>query len=1338
MTYDEYTVKVRARMKKLVRAENFIKKYRFLIIAVADILFIAFIFTMYFAGSYMRDLSASDVVYGDEGITRAVAFLSDVKYKYTENGTEKNGLPYGAGEYEITAETNNPFGVVRQQKAALTVYKRKAYIGISDFTTEYGNEPDALSIISSSDLASGDTIAAAEFSYDKYSKSSKAKITSVTIQNRYGNDVTSSYDLQFGEAEATVTPRAITVDTGSAEKKYDGSELKCAEYEITSGSLAYDDMLRAGFSSTITLPGTVSNKADIKIFDKNGTDVTEKYMISERIGSLNVYPLQINIKTGSAEKEYDGEPLYCREYEITSSELINGHQCLISGFPEITEPGSVYNTIKADIRDENGDDANGIYSVNVDRGILKIKGRKITLKSNSSSVVYDGEQHDADTEVELVSGKLYDGDSFMTYDHPSKIMAKKYKNTFAVSFSGVVPDGAYDITYEYGTFAVTERPLLLTVTVHADKERSSSAFVADLSGETAKTDVISTPMYIPYDTDYNDFEEFIDRNLTVTHSAAKANTADSYDITYIIIYDEEELDEFRAEAEKSSKNGGAGNGNDQSQTVSAEDKYGPSGIGSDGEKGGDKSGQSRYADIPAQTPDTEKTAVGSVKSLKEGAVYLRLRSFGNYTGDGWTEPAVYEGRSAVHPLNMTYSTLVDNGYSQQNDIEVIYNKDDGLVPVPYYALSENQSGSLIMTDVAVPNSSGGQNTFYYRQIPVLSVSSLLSLENTGSVNGAYRSFVYENYLSLPENTKAEIKKIIEQAGLDASSPSVISDVAGYVRHVCAYSGAFEQIPDGEDKVIYFLTKSKEGVCGHFASAATLIYRALGIPARYTVGYYVAADGRYAPSEFYDTDAHAWVEVFVDGVGWIPVEVTSSAVSESGAGAELQPPDTDSGIFYNRLYYQMSSVSKTYDGEELYSDSVRILSGSNLREGDAIHAKTKAIKYTGVMSASSVNFAIYDENGNDVTLLYDVTEVGEATVEITPRTVDLPDIDIYVGQTVTKPSYDGMTDKETAALLPEGFIPEFNFDYGTSIKVEGDTLTGISAETGRELSCFVDLGSDGMYNGDRIVSENDCEIIFIQKINVLPFDNVRIKKKKAPKGQSDSGVIRTKGENGLIYSYIAVRSDDAEKSFDGQYLRSSGIKILSGALEDGHTLEYESGSYQLYVGSCDNTFSRLRVLDGSGADVTGKYIIDFYPGKLTVLTGEYNLNEAETEITVDERAELDGIEWTDSLSNVNVTYAPTGDKPIVRIEKDTLIGISPGVSHISATIHGADLNGDGVNEFSDAQRTLTVNVMPKKQAANTGIYIAVAVSAAVLGFALTLVLLKAASRKKEQAEKYTKE
>ena len=89
-----------------------------------------------------------------------------------------------------------------------------------------------------------------------------------------------------------------------------------------------------------------------------------------------------------------------------------------------------------------------------------------------------------------------------------------------------------------------------------------------------------------------------------------------------------------------------------------------------------------------------------------------------------------------------------------------------------------------------------------------------------------------------------------------------------------------------DFVNYFLTENKKGYCAHFASAATLILRRMGIPARYCEGYAVSFsqvldNGELLEDESYsnyfdgynelgetapvrvnvtDADAHAWVEV----------------------------------------------------------------------------------------------------------------------------------------------------------------------------------------------------------------------------------------------------------------------------------------------------------------------------------------------------------------------------------------------------------------------------------------------------------------------------------------------
>ena len=82
-----------------------------------------------------------------------------------------------------------------------------------------------------------------------------------------------------------------------------------------------------------------------------------------------------------------------------------------------------------------------------------------------------------------------------------------------------------------------------------------------------------------------------------------------------------------------------------------------------------------------------------------------------------------------------------------------------------------------------------------------------------------------------------------------------------------------------DGVENFLRNTKEGYCVQFASAVTLILRELGIPARYVEGYIADEMERQSRNDFVyggyvrDYNAHAWVEVYYDGVGWIQYETT---------------------------------------------------------------------------------------------------------------------------------------------------------------------------------------------------------------------------------------------------------------------------------------------------------------------------------------------------------------------------------------------------------------------------------------------------------------------------------
>lgn len=81
----------------------------------------------------------------------------------------------------------------------------------------------------------------------------------------------------------------------------------------------------------------------------------------------------------------------------------------------------------------------------------------------------------------------------------------------------------------------------------------------------------------------------------------------------------------------------------------------------------------------------------------------------------------------------------------------------------------------------------------------------------------------------------------------------------------------EQVISETEFLDYFLFESKEGFCSYFASAFVLLARAEGIPARYVEGFCVPMENQEAT--VYSGMAHAWPEVYIDGVGWIPFEPT---------------------------------------------------------------------------------------------------------------------------------------------------------------------------------------------------------------------------------------------------------------------------------------------------------------------------------------------------------------------------------------------------------------------------------------------------------------------------------
>lgn len=164
----------------------------------------------------------------------------------------------------------------------------------------------------------------------------------------------------------------------------------------------------------------------------------------------------------------------------------------------------------------------------------------------------------------------------------------------------------------------------------------------------------------------------------------------------------------------------------------------------------------------------------------------------------------------------------------------------------------------------------------------------------------YESYLQKTYMTVPEGmpsvrqaaTEANTQnltflRIEGENSVNAERLNKAYKVAHWLGKNAQYSLEPPKLPEDTDPVEFFLGTSHQGYCMHFTSAAVLMLRSLGVPARYASGYMpeplrlyeesAIPDENVYMTDVLDSDAHAWVEIYLKGIGWIPVEVTSGNV-----------------------------------------------------------------------------------------------------------------------------------------------------------------------------------------------------------------------------------------------------------------------------------------------------------------------------------------------------------------------------------------------------------------------------------------------------------------------------
>ena len=158
----------------------------------------------------------------------------------------------------------------------------------------------------------------------------------------------------------------------------------------------------------------------------------------------------------------------------------------------------------------------------------------------------------------------------------------------------------------------------------------------------------------------------------------------------------------------------------------------------------------------------------------------------------------------------------------------------------------------------------------------------------------YRAFVKENELAVPEEYAEYLGPLAKAVlGSPRNPNEVIRRIRAYFNTNYTYSLELPEKATGADPFLQFLS-TRTGYDAHFATLAALLLREAGIPARYAEGYLVSEElAASVPKEedvvleVPDSASHAWVELYMEGVGWVPLEMTpgfyESKGSPKGAG-----------------------------------------------------------------------------------------------------------------------------------------------------------------------------------------------------------------------------------------------------------------------------------------------------------------------------------------------------------------------------------------------------------------------------------------------------------------------
>ena len=181
-----------------------------------------------------------------------------------------------------------------------------------------------------------------------------------------------------------------------------------------------------------------------------------------------------------------------------------------------------------------------------------------------------------------------------------------------------------------------------------------------------------------------------------------------------------------------------------------------------------------------------------------------------------------------------------------------------------------------------------------------SVKSYLQMES------AYREFVYSYALDVPAEFRAQLGAVLDQCCESYGPANSLTKEQAQTAALAFLELCFDGSGD--------MTDTADGTTYQYATVAALALRYYGIPARYVEGYTVKTTEN-EPTSVDANAAGAWVEVYQDGIGWLPLALTPGL-------EDLSAEQTESGI------------KPVGAGKEGNGDGPRVTEGQELEQDNA--------------------------------------------------------------------------------------------------------------------------------------------------------------------------------------------------------------------------------------------------------------------------------------------------------------------------------------------------------------------------------------------------------------------